>query len=105
PSGHLPVTFYAGVDQLPPFDSYDMKGRTYRYFTGKPLFPFGYGLSYTKFEYRDLSVSAHVDGGQPVDADVTVTNTGKLTGDEVVQLYLNFPDVKGRPLLALRGFQ
>jgi beta-glucosidase len=106
PAGRLPVTFYMGVDQLPNFEDYGMANRTYRYFTGKPLFPFGYGLSYTTFEYRDLSVPTHaVDGGQPVEADVTVTNTGKLTGDEVVQLYLNFPDVKGRPLVALRGFQ
>ena len=106
PGGRLPVTFYQGVDQLPNFEDYGMANRTYRYFTGKPLYPFGYGLSYTKFSYSDLSLPASaVAGGQPLDADVTVTNTGKLAGDEVVQLYLKFPEVKGAPRIALRGFQ
>ena len=96
PAGRLPVTFYTGVDQLPNFEDYGMANRTYRYFTGKPLYPFGYGLSYTKFSYSDLSVpTAAVAAGQPVGADVTVTNTGKLAGDEVVQLYLKFPDSQG----------
>ncbi len=106
PAGRLPVTFYTGVDQLPNFEDYGMANRTYRYFTGKPLYPFGYGLSYTKFSYSELSVSApSVAAGQPVGADVTVTNAGKLAGDEVVQLYLKFPAVKGAPRLALRGFE
>ena len=106
PAGRLPVTFYKGVDQLPNFEDYGMANRTYRYFTGKPLYPFGYGLSYTKFSYGELSVPTNgVAAGQPVDADATVTNTGKLAGDEVVQLYLNFPAVKGAPRIALRGFQ
>jgi beta-glucosidase len=106
PAGRLPVTFYKGVDQLPNFEDYGMANRTYRYFTGKPLYPFGYGLSYTKFSYSDLSVPATpVPAGQPVDADVTVTNSGQLAGDEVVQLYLKFPAVKGTPRIALRGFQ
>jgi beta-glucosidase len=106
PSGRLPVTFYKGVDQLPNFEDYGMANRTYRYFTGKPLYPFGYGLSYTKFSYSDLNAPAQaVAAGQPVGADVTVTNTGKLAGDEVVQLYLKFPDVKGAPRIALRGFE
>jgi beta-glucosidase len=106
PAGRLPVTFYTGVDQLPNFEDYGMANRTYRYFTGKPLYPFGYGLSYTKFSYSDLNVPAQaVAAGQPVGADVTVTNTGKLAGDEVVQLYLKFPPVKGAPLIALRGFE
>jgi beta-glucosidase len=83
-----------------------MANRTYRYFTGKPLYPFGYGLSYTKFSYSDLNVpSQAIAAGQPVAADVTVTNSGQLAGDEVVQLYLKFPDVKGAPRVALRGFQ
>jgi beta-glucosidase len=83
-----------------------MANRTYRYFSGKPLYPFGYGLSYTKFNYSDLSVPTQaVAAGQPVDADVTVTNTRKVGGDEVVQLYLKFPPVKGAPLIALRGFE
>jgi len=106
PGGRLPVTFYKGVDQIPPFEDYSMKGRTYRYFDGEPLYPFGYGLSYTTFAYRDLQVPAGpVTAGSPVAAEVTVTNTGKAAGDEVVQLYLNFPKVAGAPLKALRGFR
>jgi hypothetical protein len=97
---------YTGVDQLPSFDNYAMQGRTYRYFQGKPLYPFGYGLSYTTFAYRKLKLpTAAIAPGQPVSADVTVTNTGKIAGDEVAQLYLEFPDVKGAPLRALRGFE
>ena len=106
PAGRLPVTFYTGVDQLPPFEEYAMKGRTYRYFEGKPLYPFGYGLSYTTFSYSGLTVpTAAVTAGEPVMAEVTVTNTGKRAGDEVAQLYLGFPDVKGAPLRALRAFE
>jgi len=106
PAGRLPVTFYAGVNQLPNFEDYGMANRTYRYFNGKPLYPFGYGLSYTTFKYSDLSMPAQpVAAGQPLGADVTVTNTGKVEGDEVVQVYLKFPAVKGAPLVALRGFQ
>jgi beta-glucosidase len=106
PAGRLPVTFYTGVDQLPNFEDYGMANRTYRYFNGKPLYPFGYGLSYTKFNYSDLSMPAQaIAAGQPVGADVTVTNTGNVAGDEVVQLYLKFPPVKGTPLIALRGFE
>ena len=106
PAGRLPLTFYTGVDQLPNFEDYGMANRTYRYFAGKPLFPFGYGLSYTKFSYGDLNLSEQTVGaGQPLGADVTVTNTGKVAGDEVVQLYLKFPAVKGAPRVALRGFQ
>ena len=105
PAGRLPVTFYKGVDQLPNFEDYGMANRTYRYFSGKPLYPFGYGLSYTKFSYGGLSVpTAAIAAGQPIGADVTVTNTGNLAGDEVVQLYLKFPPVKGAPKVALRGF-
>ena len=106
PAGRLPVTFYKDVSQLPPFEDYAMKGRTYRYFEGSPLYPFGYGLSYTKFTYSELSLpQAPVAAGSPVDAKVTVSNTGAVGGDEVVQLYLTFPDVKGAPLKALRGFK
>jgi beta-glucosidase len=106
PAGKLPVTFYTGINQLPNFEDYGMASRTYRYFNGKPLYPFGYGLSYTNFSYGDLHVPTQpVAAGQPVGADVTVTNTGKVAGDEVVQVYLKFPDVKGAPQIALRGFQ
>jgi beta-glucosidase len=105
PAGRLPVTFYKGIDQLPNFEDYGMANRTYRYFSGKPLYPFGYGLSYTKFSYSDLSIPTQtIAAGQPMSADVTVANTGNLAGDEVVQLYLKFPPVKGAPNVALRGF-
>jgi beta-glucosidase len=106
PAGRLPVTFYKDVSQLPHFEDYSMENRTYRYFKGKPLYPFGHGLSYTTFSYTDLTLpTAAVNAGDPVAADVTVTNTGKVAGDEVVQLYLKFPDVAGAPRIALRGFQ
>jgi beta-glucosidase len=106
PAGRLPVTFYKDVNQLPNFEDYSMADRTYRYFKGKPLYPFGYGLSYTTFSYSDLNLPDQtVNAGDPVNADVTVTNTGKVAGDEVVQLYLNFPKVDGAPDIALRGFQ
>jgi len=106
PGGRLPVTFYTGIEQLPPFEDYAMKGRTYRYFEGKPLYPFGYGLSYTTFSYRGLRLPKKtIYAGDPLTAEVTVTNTGKREGDEVAQLYLSFPNVAGAPLRALRGFQ
>jgi beta-glucosidase len=106
PGGRLPVTFYTGIEQLPPFEDYAMKGRTYRYFEGKPLYPFGYGLSYTTFSYSDLTLPNNViNAGDPLTVEVTVTNTGQLDGDEVAQLYLSFPKVPGAPLRALRGFK
>jgi len=106
PAGRLPVTFYTGVSQLPPFEDYSMKSRTYRYFDGTPLYPFGYGLSYTSFAYSELKLpTAPVNAGDTVAASVTVANTGKVAGDEVVELYLNFPKVPGAPMKALRGFQ
>jgi beta-glucosidase len=102
----LPVTFYKNVSQLPPFESYAMKGRTYRYFEGTPLYPFGYGLSYTTFTYSGLTLPVRaVAAGNPVVAEVTVTNLGKKAGDEVAQLYLEFPNVPGAPRRALRAFQ
>ena len=106
PAGRLPVTFYTGVDHLPPFADYSMQGRTYRYFNGQPLFPFGYGLSYTKFAYSKLELpSSSVHAGDPLVAQVTVTNAGKVAGDEVAELYLTFPEVPGAPRHALRGFE
>ncbi len=106
PAGRLPVTFYKDVHQLPHFENYSMKGRTYRYFKGEPLWPFGYGLSYTTFGYSDLALpNAPLNAGDSLDCSVAVTNTGKIAGDEVVQLYLKFPDVQGAPIRALRGFQ
>ncbi len=105
PAGRLPVTFYKSDSQLPNFENYSMEGRTYRYFNGTPLYPFGYGLSYTTFTYSDLTLPAAVAAGQPMAAEVNVSNTGKLAGDEVVQLYLSFPSVPGAPIRALRAFQ
>jgi beta-glucosidase len=106
PAGRLPVTFYTGVSQLPTFEDYSMKGRTYRYFEGTPLYPFGYGLSYTTFGYSNLTApTAPLEAGQPAAFEVTVTNTGKKAGDEVAQLYLSFPKVAGAPIKALRGFE
>jgi beta-glucosidase len=105
PAGRLPVTYYKSVDQLPPFEDYDMKGRTYRFFTGEPLYPFGYGLSYTTFSYGNLILPEKVAAGEPVSVKVTVTNTGKRAGEEVVELYLT--DEKAstpRPVRQLEGF-
>lgn len=106
PAGRLPVTYYKSVDQLPAFDNYDMSGRTYRYFTGEALYPFGYGLSYTKFEYSNLQVPSSIKINQPIPVSVEVSNIGEMAGDEVVQLYLK--DEKGstpRPLIELKGFE
>ncbi len=106
PAGRLPVTYYSSVDQLPPFDEYDMTNRTYRYFTGVPLYPFGYGLSYTTFAYSDLVVPEKTAAGSEVKVKVTVTNTGKMAGDEVVQLYLTDEKASSpRPLRQLEGFK
>ncbi|MBS1793185.1 MAG: glycoside hydrolase family 3 C-terminal domain-containing protein [Acidobacteria bacterium] len=89
PAGRLPVTFYKSVDDLPPFDDYRMDGRTYRYFKGAPLYPFGYGLSYSKFEYSNLKLKNRIKPGESLIVTATVKNTGKTAGDEVVQLYLS----------------
>lgn len=91
PAGRLPVTFYRSVDQLPPFDDYRMDGRTYRYFKGEPLYGFGYGLSYTKFEYGGMKMNKRVPAGQNLEVSIDVRNAGKVAGDEVVQLYIADP--------------
>jgi len=105
PAGRLPVTFYTGVDQLPPFEDYSMANRTYRYFTGTPLFPFGYGLSYSKFEYRRARLSSRkLQAGEPLTIEADVKNVSNRDGDEVVEVYLTFPKVPGAPIRALRGF-
>ncbi len=83
-----------------------MKGRTYRYFTGQPLFPFGYGLSYSKFAYSNVKLSSStVSAGAGLQVDADIRNTGSIAGDEVAQLYLIFPNLPGAPIRALRGFQ
>jgi beta-glucosidase len=106
PGGRLPLTFYKSVDQIPAFEDYNMKGRTYRYFTGEPLYPFGYGLSYTHFEYSNLNFDKSSLGTKDdLTATVDVKNSGPMAGDEVVQAYLTHPGVKGAPLRALGGFR
>jgi beta-glucosidase len=104
PSGRLPITFYASLDQLPPFEDYSMQNRTYRYFQGKPLYGFGYGLSYSTFEYSNLKLSsAQIQAGAPLTVQVDVRNTSKVAGDEVAEVYLEFPAIPGAPARALRG--
>lgn len=103
PAGRLPITAYKSLNDLPPFNDYRMTNRTYRYFKGKPLYPFGFGLSYTSFSYNNLSLDRQND---TVTVRIDVTNTGKRNGDEVVQVYVSPEDAKGRlPLLALRSFK
>lgn len=106
PAGRLPLTFYRSVADLPPFDDYTMQGRTYRYFSGTPVYPFGYGLSYSTFEYGALKIEP-VNGAAEngVRVSTTVKNTSGRAGEEVAQLYLDPPDFEGAPRIALRGFQ
>ena len=105
PAGRLPVTFYKGVADLPPFADYSMSNRTYRYFKGTPLYPFGYGLSYSKFEYSNVKLSANqLSAGALLTVDADVKNISRRDGDEVAEIYLHFPNSPGAPLRALRGF-
>lgn len=106
PAGRLPVTFYKSVDQLPPFKDYDMKGHTYRYFEGDPLYPFGHGLSFSRFEYSNLAVPKTVRTDQDINISVEVKNAGDTAGEEVIQLYVT--DVESSvpvPIRSLQGFQ
>jgi len=107
PGGRLPVTFYKSVDDLPPFDDYRMEGRTYRFFKGTPLYPFGYGLSYTSFAYKQLRTSAGtLRADDTLTVRVDVTNTGQREGDEVVQLYVRHLGSRvTRPREDLRGYR
>jgi beta-glucosidase len=107
PGGRLPVTFYESIDDVPDFADYSMEDRTYRYFKGKPLYPFGYGLSYTTFEYTDLQLPKSIKKGRSLQAKVTVKNTGDAAGDEVAQLYVSHPDseINHKPIRSLKGFK
>jgi beta-glucosidase len=107
PGGRLPVTIYSSIDQIPPFEEYSMKGRTYRYFDGKPLYRFGDGLSYTRFEYTGLKLSSgQLKAGEPLKVQVDVRNSGKVAGDEVAQLYLSKDaDAPANLIRTLRGFE
>jgi beta-glucosidase len=105
PGGRLPVTFYSSLSQLPSFSDYSMKGRTYRYFADKPLYSFGFGLSYTNFTYRNIKLpSSSIKAGDPVTVEADVKNTGSAAGDEVVELYLTQPKASDTPNHVLAGF-
>lgn len=106
PAGRLPVTFYKSTAQLPPYEDYDMENRTYKFFRGEPLFEFGHGLSYTSFAYSDLKIPDSIRAGDDVKVSVKVRNTGKMAGDEVVQVYIKDLDASVRvPLHSLQGFE
>ncbi len=105
PAGRLPVTFYKSDNDLPGFSDYSMKGRTYRYFNGDALYPFGYGLSYTHFKYQVTKIPSVLTKGKPVTISFTLTNTGKKDGEEVAQLYITHQTSGMKPIRALKGFQ
>jgi len=110
PAGRLPVTFYQSADQLPPFTDYRMQGRTYRYFRGEPLYPFGFGLSYTSFTYRNLRVPGRILAGESASIAVEVENSGRVAGEEVLQLYVAADGTSGAapgsaPIRSLQAFQ
>jgi beta-glucosidase len=105
PAGRLPVTFYKSDSDLPDFGDYNMSNRTYRYFKGEALYPFGYGLSYTNFNYSNLTIPATLKMGGSLDISVSCTNTGNRDGEEVVQLYVSHPGNNRAALRALKGFQ
>jgi beta-glucosidase len=106
PAGRLPVTFYKNANDIPEFTNYDMQGKTYRYFTGTPLYEFGYGLSYSTFEYSIAKAPQGIKAGENIKITAEVTNTGQRDGDEVVQLYVSLPDSKlKKPVRALQGFK
>jgi beta-glucosidase len=106
PAGRLPVTFYKNDGDLPAFEDYKMDNRTYRYFKGEALFPFGFGLSYTSFKYDELRMPASIPGRRNVTVSARVTNTGSKDGEEVIQLYVSYPNTNTKtPIRALKGFQ
>jgi beta-glucosidase len=105
PAGRLPLTFYASISQLPAFDDYSMKGRTYRYSTATPLYKFGYGLSYTHFTTSAKLASAKIAAGEPLVVHAKVANAGEVAGDEVVEVYLTPPASETAPIRALVGFE
>ncbi|HEY4382830.1 MAG TPA: glycoside hydrolase family 3 C-terminal domain-containing protein [Acidobacteriaceae bacterium] len=106
PSGRLPITFYASTSQLPPFEDYSMQNRTYRYFTGQPLYSFGFGLSYTQFKYSNGKLSTtNLKAGDPIQISVDVQNAGDCDGDETAEVYLIPRNIVGGPYRALVGFE
>ena len=106
PAGRLPLTFYASSNDLPDFEDYDMSNRTYRYFKGKALFPFGHGLSYTSYEYSDAGTDSFVySPGDKVKVSFSVKNTGTRDGDEISQVYVSQINPSSeRPVKELKGF-
>ena len=105
PAGRLPLTFYSSLSQVPKFEDYSMSARTYRYFDGKPLYGFGYGLSYTTFAYSNVKVPSQLKAGEPLTVTGDVKNTGSMAGDEVVELYLSQPKQFQTPIRVLASFQ
>ena len=106
PAGRLPITFYKSVDQLPDFQDYSMKGRTYRYMTQTPLYPFGYGLSYTTFDYKNAKLSKDkIASNESVTLSFDIANTGKMDGDEVAQIYIKNPNDPAGPLKSDESIQ
>ena len=107
PSGRLPVTFPKSLDQLPPYDDYSMEGRTYRYMNKEPMYPFGYGLTYGKFEYSGAKLSSeNIKKGNSTELSIAVTNTGQMEAEEVVQLYITDLEASVKaPLFSLKGFK
>ena len=105
PAGRLPATFYRNLAQLPGFEDYNMAGHTYRFFNGEPLFPFGYGLSYTTFKYGKIQLKSSAQTGETVKITVPVTNTGSHNGEEVVQVYLKKQGEADGPVKTLRAFK
>ena len=102
PAGRLPLTYYNSLDELPAFDDYSVKNRTYQYFEGKPLYEFGYGLSYTKFRYKNKGITV---GNDTINVNIEISNTGKYSGDEVIQVYVHYPETGTyMPIKQLRGF-
>jgi beta-glucosidase len=107
PAGRLPVTFYKSVNDLPDFEDYDMQNRTYRYFQGDPLFEFGFGLSYTNFEYKNIKLNREsIDQKTSCTVEVEIQNTGNYDGEEVLQLYISKKSGRfTRPIKELKAFQ
>jgi beta-glucosidase len=105
PGGRLPLTFYSSLSQVPDFTDYSMKNRTYKYFSGKPLYGFGFGLSYTKFDYSGLKLPANLKAGDPASVEVDVKNAGSVAGDEVVEVYLSQPKGFETPIRELASFK
>ena len=106
PAGRLPVTFYKSINDLPDFENYNMDNRTYRYFTGEPLFPFGYGLSYTSFKYENLEIPNSSTTGSDITFKLQVSNAGNKDGEEVIQVYLTHKNTGiKKPIRALKGFK